>query len=51
METLKLDVAALAVEGFDAAAREAVPPREMPSTAHCSAIDACPTRLCDTSIC
>jgi hypothetical protein len=52
---LKLNLDALAVETFDAAAAphdgETAMGRE-PNTGHrCSAIDACPTRLCDTSLC
>ncbi|HEX8243679.1 MAG TPA: hypothetical protein VF541_09290 [Longimicrobium sp.] len=53
---LKLNLDALTVETFDAAAAprddgEMAMERE-PNTGHrCSAIDACPTRLCDTSLC
>lgn len=54
MPKLKLDPDAVTVESFDAAAA----PREDADavcearTGHrCSAIDACPTRLCDTSVC
>jgi len=51
MKTLRLNVDQLAVESF-AAAEAALPVAEMIlRTPACSAIDACPTRLCETSTC
>ena len=51
MTRLTLDLDAVAVESFDAA--PALPPElELDrSGQRCSAVDACPTRLCDTSLC
>ncbi|HEX6748931.1 MAG TPA: hypothetical protein VF092_16660 [Longimicrobium sp.] len=49
MPKLKLDLEAIAVESFDADA--AGPARDALSGHPCSAIDACPSRLCATSLC
>jgi hypothetical protein len=56
MPKLKLDLDAVTVESFDAATAphddtESVMGREARTGHRCSAIDACPTRLCDTSVC
>jgi hypothetical protein len=55
MEKLKLELDALAVESFDTGRADAgggtVRGHEAVRTPLCSAIDACPTRLCDTRLC
>lgn len=51
MPTLKLNLDDLSVETFSPAKAEVAVPVLGATGSHCSAIDACPTRLCDTTRC
>lgn len=51
MKTMRLDVAQLAVESFEAVEARLPVAEMILRTPMCSAIDACPTRLCETNVC
>ena len=52
MPRQKLEIDTLNVETFDAApVAVAMLEDAYPTGSRCSAVDACPTRLCDTSLC
>jgi hypothetical protein len=51
MPKLTLDLDAIAVESFDAAPACLAVADLARTGQRCSAVDACPTRLCDTSLC
>ncbi|HSU13178.1 hypothetical protein [Longimicrobium sp.] len=52
MPTQKLNIEALTVETFDAAPVAVAMLDDAYATgSRCSAIDRCPTRLCDTTLC
>jgi hypothetical protein len=51
MRTMRLDPGQLSVESFEAAQAQLPVAEMILRTPACSAIDACPTRLCETSTC
>lgn len=54
MQKNKLNLDALSVESFDATPAESLlefAPTRGGNTACASAVDACPTRLCETNVC
>jgi hypothetical protein len=51
MKKLTLNPDSLTVSTFETARTEAMQANQVARTPLCSAIDACPTRLCDTRLC
>lgn len=51
MRTMRLELDQLSVESFEAADARLPAAEMIARTPMCSAIDACPTRLCETNAC